>query len=138
MKIARWIFLLPGSLLGGWIAYLLMRLPFMLFASEDSWYNEIIAHGFFGFAGILCAYSIAPSHKRVVALLMTALALFLLGAGAVIMVVAARAKELPWFQAIRQLVGMIAGVIGAAAYILSAKKDPIKELLSSEGEVRSL
>lgn len=104
-----------------------MRLPFIIFAAEDSWYNEITSHGFFGFAVILCAYVIAPSHRRVSTLIMAALALLLLGAGAAIMVVAAVAQELPWFQATRQLVGMIAGVIGAAAYILSVKKDSIKE-----------
>lgn len=111
-----------------------MRLPFILFAAEDSWYNEITSHGFFGFAVILCAYVIAPYHRRVAALIMTTLGLLLLGAGAVIMVVAAVAQELPWFQATRQLVGMIAGVIGGAVYILSAKEDPIKELLSDKAE----
>ena len=84
----RWIGVLPGTLLGGWLAWILVNgLNRSTFAWQgidpDSFFSRVfiegVSHGALGAASVYVGARLAPSHKRVVVLILAAL--LLVGAG---------------------------------------------------------
>jgi hypothetical protein len=135
----RWTALLPGAILGGWVAYLIMRIPFMLFSKEDSlYYNEAISHFVLGFGFIYCGYFIAPSHKRQASFALTVLGLLVLGAALGMTLVSVWLRNTPWLRPIIEAAAMIAGVVFGAVVVLgesmwaSSKKSIPEEKLTAE------
>lgn len=71
----RWIVLLPAALLGGWAAYLLVKLLMLQTGATSklvSFCVETSASMAMGAACILIAHRIAPRHKVIAAALMFA------------------------------------------------------------------
>jgi hypothetical protein len=136
--------LLPGAILGGWVAYLFMRMPFILFSKEDSLYNEAISHFMFGFGFIYSGYSIAPSHKKQASVALTVLGLLVLGAALGITFVGVRLRNITWLQPVMQSIAMIAGVAVGAVVVLgesmwaSSKNSTPAEKLTAEEVKRIL
>jgi hypothetical protein len=118
-RFLRWTALLPGAILGGWVAYLFMRMPFILFSNEDSlYYNEAISHFVFGFGFIYCGYFIAPSHKKQASFALTVLGLLVLGVALGIILVGGRLHNIPLLHPVMQSIAMIAGVVVGAVVVL--------------------
>jgi hypothetical protein len=144
LKFVRWVALLPGAILGGWVAYLFMRMPFILFSKEDSLHNEAISHFVFGFGFIYSGYFIAPSHKKQASVALTVLGLLVLGAALGITFVGVRLRNVPWLQPFMQSIAMIAGVVVGAVAVLgesmwaSSKKATPEEKLTAEEVKRIL
>lgn len=84
----RWIVLLPGALVGSWIAYAATKLvivfgAFFVGQSEGFFtifYNEFLASFAMGAAFIYSGSYIAPKHKRYTAVTMIGILLMLMGA----------------------------------------------------------
>ena len=134
-KILRWVSLLPGAILGGWVAYLAMRIPLMLLR-EDSLlvllYHDVISHFMFGFGSIYSGYFIAPSHKKQASVPLIAIGLLVLGTGLGITFTKAALLNIPLLQfpllqPLTESIAMIAGLVIASVRVLTLS-DRIKRI----------
>ncbi len=78
----RWIAVLPSALLGGWLAWILVKgLNRITFAWQgidpDSFFSRVfiegISHGALGAAAVYVGARLAPSHKRIVVFILATL-----------------------------------------------------------------
>lgn len=136
-KFLRWTALLPGAILGGWVAYLFIRMPFILFAREDSLYNEAVSHLIFGFGFIYSGYFIAPSHKKQASFALTVLGLLVLGTALGMTFLSVWLRNIPWLQPVMQSIAMIAGVVVGALAVLGESMWPPSKNRCGVGKLTS-